>query len=459
MKIQNMVKNSVFAYSTTENPTYAFKTGNLLVGQADISYSSDGNITWWSGPDEDLGYVVATSTTGGQTTPTGEIANVTFWATTEKTDSDFINLVNSISNESFTGITDCVDWIYNNGYWTSYISTEISANTITNNSFIVKWEPITNNNTYEIQVSTDANFSTIVQSATTQVLTYKEFTGLTNNTDYYVRIRGLGFQIDSNYQQILNYASENSYQLPSESVQKLQSNLITELKFYGIWDSEDVIWVFANGMSGSSGNNFSLLNWKNPGTFTATIYNDVTLHKSKGFIGNGTGSYIDTNFSTSLNGVNYTLNNASRHMLVTDNPNNNYFSRIDGTNNLPFANATRLGSTTFININSGENRTSFPFFIPTYPTFIGVNLKTTEVLKQNGIIGHVWNNGQPVNLNQNIFVNPTSLSSGTQTIFNTGTNPSLYSFGYYSMGAGLTLNEKNYNSIIKNYYNQLLQII
>ena len=75
------------------------------------------------GPDEDLGYVVAKpNPLGNVPNPLGVPAYVSFSRTTDFTDQAFVDLVNSITNNSFTDASTAKTYLDNNGYWTSWVS-------------------------------------------------------------------------------------------------------------------------------------------------------------------------------------------------------------------------------------------------------------------------------------------------------------------------------------------------
>ena len=116
---------------------------------------------------------------------------------------------------------------------------------------------------------------------------------------------------DSDYQAVLNYATSLGYALPTAPQQENQNTLLVELKSYGIWNKLDSFCLFAN----NGGSNFALIDWKRLSLYTAV--NSPTFTTNAGFLGNGTSSYIDTNFNIST-GTNYTLNNASRNYWAFD---------------------------------------------------------------------------------------------------------------------------------------------
>ena len=114
---------------------------------------------------------------------------------------------------------------------------------------------------------------------------------------------GGGF--DADYQAVLDYATTQGYSLPSASQQILQNQLVVDLKDGGIWSKLDTFGLFAT--DGSS--DFALIDWKRLSLYTP--YNNPTFITNVGFQGNGTNSYINSNYRPSVNGVNYLLNNAS----------------------------------------------------------------------------------------------------------------------------------------------------
>lgn len=115
-------------------------------------------------------------------------------------------------------------------------------------------------------------------------------------------------------QAILDYAIANSYDIPYEGMITAMDALIGNMIAIGIWDKFDVFYNFAyNGLSIVD---FAGINWKNPGTAQITHpAGSVYLHPG-GFQGEGTSKYLDTNFIPSVDGLNYSLNDASRGMVV-----------------------------------------------------------------------------------------------------------------------------------------------
>ena len=108
---------------------------------------------------------------------------------------------------------------------------------------------------------------------------------------------GGGFEVE--YQDILDWATLNSRTLPSASVQTSQNQFLLDLKTAGVWDSLDVLYVFA----GDGDVGFRLINWKNPGTNDLTS-NGLNTTNDAGISG-GLNQYGNTNYNLSTDAVNY----------------------------------------------------------------------------------------------------------------------------------------------------------
>lgn len=112
-----------FAY----NPSRTIIDGTIQVGDLAVGIPTSGFTgppQWWNGPDEDLGYVIAESVSGG-TQPTnisGVTASVGFFRTDDFLESSFINLAQTIStNQTFISGNEAYLWLSGNGYWSSWV--------------------------------------------------------------------------------------------------------------------------------------------------------------------------------------------------------------------------------------------------------------------------------------------------------------------------------------------------
>jgi len=118
------------------------------------------------------------------------------------------------------------------------------------------------------------------------------------------------FVPDTDYTAILNYATTLGYALPSGAQQVKQNKLVVDLKNAGIWSKLDTLAVFAT--DGNS--DFALIDWKRLSQYTAV--NSPTFTTNGGFTGNGTSSYIDTNFNPSVGTNKYLINDEGRFFWV-----------------------------------------------------------------------------------------------------------------------------------------------
>jgi hypothetical protein len=130
---------------------------------------------------------------------------------------------------------------------------------------------------------------------------------------------------DADYQAILDYATTQSYTLPSASQQILQNQLVLDLKAGGIWSKLDTFGVFATDAEDSPGSgtsNFALIDWIRLSQYSAI--NSPTFIPNEGFQGNGTSSYLNSNYNPATSAVNYLLNDASFGVYLLQNSNGNY---------------------------------------------------------------------------------------------------------------------------------------
>lgn len=115
------------AYNFSGNPQISTTTqvGNLSVGTSPQDYGVLGQangVVYYATPDETFRYIIAHDDLSGSHNgkPGNVPAYLGFWATSAKTESAFLDFVNTMFNQSFTGGTDAVTYLNNNGYWTSF---------------------------------------------------------------------------------------------------------------------------------------------------------------------------------------------------------------------------------------------------------------------------------------------------------------------------------------------------
>lgn len=126
------------------------QVGTLAVGITEQDYSIEpGGVTWWMGPNEDDGYVIGVPVSGNtQPTPiSGVFASVGFYKSTDLTDNSFVELTNSVFNQTFSSATDASVWLTSNGYWNSYVVSLCDSFTFIGNNATTTSNSALNNGT------------------------------------------------------------------------------------------------------------------------------------------------------------------------------------------------------------------------------------------------------------------------------------------------------------------------
>jgi hypothetical protein len=236
----------------------------------------------------------------------------------------------------------------------------------------------------------------------------------------------VGESFDADYQAILNRATTLGYTLPSASVQVKQNTLLTSMKADGVWAKLDVFYVFAQDGSAE----FGTLNWKNPNANQSTLVNAPTFVSNGGFTGNGTSSYIDTNFNPATQGVQYTQNNASRY----------FFTHAISTTALRFdgilssnRNTMVRGLTNSQRINAGTNTS-----LVALDFTAAVNTKSLHRTSATDIT--VYNDTTAVSTTQL----SAAMDSVNQFILRSGSQYGGHTCAAYAMGASMITEHSNF---------------
>lgn len=119
-----MPTNRVFAYNPTSLVIPGITNiGTLAYGPNGYNYYNNyGGLTWWGGPDEDLGYCIGTVVPAqNQSTPLGNIGSVQFWRTTTFSESEFTSLASNITGLSFPTALSAQTYLNANSYWSSIV--------------------------------------------------------------------------------------------------------------------------------------------------------------------------------------------------------------------------------------------------------------------------------------------------------------------------------------------------
>jgi len=102
---------------------------DLSIGTSAQEYAANpGGITWWMGPQDTTGYLIARPVpAGNQPTQLGAIGTVRFARSTALTDQSFLNLANYIKRDlggaaDLASASAALTWLNSQGYWTSWTS-------------------------------------------------------------------------------------------------------------------------------------------------------------------------------------------------------------------------------------------------------------------------------------------------------------------------------------------------
>ena len=246
----------------------------------------------------------------------------------------------------------------------------------------------------------------------------------------------VGFAYDADYQAILNYATTNDYTLPTETQRLKQNQLLIDLKNAGVWNKLDTFANFAT--DGST--QFALIDWKRLVQYNAST--SPTFTENEGFTGNGTSSYIDTNFNPTIGSNNYLQNNASRYLYMYMASGT---SALDGVTTAGFNNMTR-NSTANQRINSTLGLTGGNF-----------DFNATRGMKSI----HRTSSLNVTLFNDNTASTPqrtsssTSLRSENQFILRSGGLYGAHEVSMYAMGANLVSENAAFVTAYNTYINSL----
>lgn len=244
---------------------------------------------------------------------------------------------------------------------------------------------------------------------------------------------------DADYQAVLNYATTQGYTLPSAGQQTLQNQLLVDLKNAGIWNKLDSFRVYATNGSSS----YALIDWKR--LVLCTAVNSPTFTTNVGYKGDGTSSYIDSNFTPSTNGVNYTLNSASIFAYVssvrTSGQIQAYQGLFFGTSWILLSASTASLGESYVNSMSGVNNGS---------SGIGFQI----VNRTNSTTQNVYYQGNLQGTNSS----SASISLPTGSIWDfaannnsTGTFFSDIGSAIVGYGANLTAEQSDFNNAVNAY--------
>lgn len=116
-----MAKTRLFTYNSGAPISGATQYGNIAI--ADLPANG---YTWWAGPDENLGYIIAHEDTNPNVrTERKGVATITtnsvgFWGTSTQSDASFLTMVNGLFSATYSNAFTAASWLNTHGYWTSW---------------------------------------------------------------------------------------------------------------------------------------------------------------------------------------------------------------------------------------------------------------------------------------------------------------------------------------------------
>lgn len=126
---------------------------------------------------------------------------------------------------------------------------------------------------------------------------------------------GSGESYSSQYQAVLDYATAQGYTKPVLYDRQQEDTFVRLLVSSGVWSLSDQIF----NLSAAGDKNFALINLKAPGTRNGTLSATAPKWiKGVGFYGDGSSSYVRTNYVPSTDAVNLTQNNAGVFLYIVD---------------------------------------------------------------------------------------------------------------------------------------------
>ena len=220
------------------------------------------------------------------------------------------------------------------------VPTGLASSNITDTSATLTWNASTDNvGVVAYKIRKDG-----VLIASPTVLTYS-VTGLTASTSYSFTVLAIDaagnesaqstavivetittpvVAFETEYQAVLDYATANSFELPSATQQTIDNNKVKYLKQVGAWAELDTMQIFNATYTPSSwAVNFYRLNFKNPSAFTlyATSGLEPTYVSGNGFkVLGGSEKFAKTGWQPLTHAVKYTGANCSEIFGLFDVP-------------------------------------------------------------------------------------------------------------------------------------------
>ncbi len=177
-----MSTSRVFAYNTgsTINGTKQF--GKIAIGVSNQDYTANpGDVTWWMGPDEELGYVISSSNLNKP-----NILN--FHRSNYFGDSQYLDVINEVANchnhSHFSSLEDGISWLKLSGFPMTSLILRIVGMRDTEIDFEWRNNTMIENEGFRLYGSTDGTSYSLIKTFGPNDRSYTA-TGLTAGNLYY----------------------------------------------------------------------------------------------------------------------------------------------------------------------------------------------------------------------------------------------------------------------------------
>lgn len=176
------------------------------------------------------------------------------------------------------------------------------------------------------------------------------------------------------------------------------TTLIAALKSSSVWPSLDRLWFFA-----AENATQALIDLK--ARATATAVNSPTLTANRGYLGNGTTSYIDSNFNASTAGGNYVRDDASFGVWIeTGHTNTGQAQGYIGNDETNFGHILLNDTAALGSVNANSADASFTYSAKTGFWHAQRTASNAQALFQNGASVATSSNASVAIANRNFFM-------------------------------------------------------
>lgn len=230
---------------------------------------------------------------------------------------------------------------------------------------------------------------------------------------------------DTDYQAVLLEAIEIDAVLPTIAEQRLQNDIVLELKAQGEWTTHDAIYCFIHHGDFL----FKSINWKNPtGAKLQDIGIGELLVDETGIQGDGA-NYIDTNLTLS----NYTINDAyfSFDLVSVGGSNPLIQARNDSSTN------TRILAANTFQYMNGSNSALMDFSTAGFYT-ISRSASNSVISSINGVVDETETFASTVMPNEDFFLFANGSLRGTSKL------------GFFAVGSNIDGSESDIYNAFKN---------